>query len=54
LRHHFALKFYAKSGTLTATKEVLGLRDISTTARYARATEKEIQEAFHALDNRSE
>jgi site-specific recombinase XerD len=54
LRHHFALKFYAKSGTLTATKEVLGLRDISTTARYARATEKEFQEAFHALDNRSE
>jgi integrase/recombinase XerC/integrase/recombinase XerD len=43
LRHHFALKLYSKSGTLTAAKELLGHRDIRTTARYARATEKEIQ-----------
>jgi integrase/recombinase XerD len=53
LRHHFALRFYAKSGKLTATQEVLGHRDINTTARYARATEKEIQEACDALDERS-
>jgi site-specific recombinase XerD len=54
LRHHFALKFYAKSGKLTATQEVLGHRDINTTARYARATEREIQEACDAIDERSE
>lgn len=53
LRHHFALSFYAKSGKLTATQEVLGHRDINTTARYASATEKEIQEACDALDERS-
>ena len=54
LRHHFALNFYAESGKLTATQEVLGHRDINTTARYARATEKEIREACDALDKRSE
>ncbi len=54
LRHHFALKFYAKSGKLTATREVLGHRDINTTARYARATEKEIEEACDAIDDRSQ
>ena len=54
LRHHFALRFYARSGKLTATQEVLGHRDINTTARYARATEKEIQEACDALDDRAE
>jgi site-specific recombinase XerD len=53
LRHHFALKFYAKSGKLAATREVLGHRDINTTARYARATEREIQEACDALDELS-
>lgn len=53
LRHHFALRFYAKSGKLAATQEVLGHRDINTTARYARATEREIQEACDALDERS-
>lgn len=51
LRHYFALKFYARSGKLTATQEVLGHRDLNTTARYARATEKEIQETCDAIDD---
>lgn len=54
LRHHFALKFYAKSGKLTATQQVLGHRDINTTARYAKAMEKDIQETCNALDERTE
>jgi site-specific recombinase XerD len=54
LRRHFAIKFYAQSGKLTATQQVLGHRDINTTARYTRATETEIQEAFNALDDRAE
>jgi site-specific recombinase XerD len=51
LRHHFALNFYARSGKLTATQQVLGHRDINTTSRYARATEEEIKEAIDALDD---
>ena len=51
LRHHFAAEFYARSGKLTATQQVLGHRDINTTARYARATEQEIEKAIHALDD---
>jgi site-specific recombinase XerD len=54
LRRHFAIKFYEQSGKLTATQQVLGHRDINTTARYTRATETEIQEAFNALDDRAE
>lgn len=54
LRHHFALKFYEKSGKLTATQEVLGHRDINTTARYAKATAKDIRETCDALDERTE
>ena len=50
LRHHFAAKFYARSGKLTATQQVLGHRDINTTARYAKATDAEIQGAIDALD----
>ena len=51
LRHHFAAEFYARSGKLTATQQVLGHRDINTTARYARATEQEIEKAINAIDN---
>ncbi len=50
LRHHFASEFYARSGKLTATQQVLGHRDINTTARYAKATDAEIQGAIDALD----
>ncbi|MFH1842748.1 MAG: tyrosine-type recombinase/integrase [bacterium] len=50
LRHHFAIEFYERSGKLTATQQVLGHRDINTTARYARATEQEIEEAIEHLD----
>jgi integrase/recombinase XerC len=50
LRHHFAADFYARSGKLTATQQVLGHRDINTTARYAKATDAEIQGAIDALD----
>ena len=50
LRHHFAMEFYKRSGKLTATQQVLGHRDINTTARYAKATDREIQEAIDALD----
>ncbi len=50
LRHHFALVFYARSGKLTATQQVLGHRNINTTARYARATEGEIDAAIEDLD----
>jgi integrase/recombinase XerC len=51
LRHHFAAEFYARSGKLTATQQVLGHRDINTTARYARATDAEIKGAIDALDH---
>jgi site-specific recombinase XerD len=54
LRVHFASKFYAKSGNLPATQKILGQRNITTTARYAKATEREIEEACDALDDRSE
>jgi len=50
LRHHFALVFYNRSGKLTATQQVLGHRNINTTARYARATEGEIDAAIEDLD----
>lgn len=50
LRHHFAAEFYARSGKLTATQQVLGHRDINTTARYAKATDAQIQGAIDALD----
>jgi len=50
LRHHFALTFYSRSGKLTATQQVLGHRNINTTARYARATEGEIQTTIDSLD----
>ncbi|MCP3952107.1 MAG: integrase, partial [Desulfobacterales bacterium] len=48
--HHFAMEFYKRSGKLTATQKVLGHRDINTTTRYARATDRDIQEAIDALD----
>jgi site-specific recombinase XerD len=54
LRIHFASKFYAKSGNLPATQKILGQRNINTTARYAKATESEIEEACDGLDDRSE
>lgn len=50
LRHHFAAEFYARCGKLTATQQVLGHRDINTTARYAKATDAEIKGAIDALD----
>ena len=50
LRHHFGSEFYARSKKLTATQQVLGHRDINTTARYARATDAEIQKAIDDLD----
>ncbi len=49
LRHHFAIEFYLRSGSLPATQQVLGHSDINTTARYARATNREIQEAIDAM-----
>jgi integrase/recombinase XerD len=54
LRHHFALRFYAQSGKLTATQKVLGHSDINTTARYARTLDEEIQRTVDALDNQPE
>ena len=50
LRHHFAMEFYKRSGKLTATQKVLGHRNINTTTRYARATDRDIQEPIDALD----
>lgn len=50
LRHQFALAFHARSGKLTATQQVLGHRNINTTARYARATKAEIEDAINRLD----
>jgi site-specific recombinase XerD len=49
LRHHFGTSLYARSGKLTVVQEVLGHRNIATTARYARATEAEIEQAVEAL-----
>ncbi len=54
LRHHFALRFYAQSGKLTATQKVLGHSDINTTARYARVLDEEIQRTVDALDDKPE
>jgi integrase/recombinase XerC len=54
LRHHFALRFYAQSGKLTATQKVLGHSDINTTARYARILDEEIQKTIDAFDDESE
>lgn len=51
LRHHFAAEFYNRSGRLSATQQVLGHRDINTTARYAKATDAEIQGTINALDS---
>jgi len=53
LRHHFALKFYERSGKLTSTQQVLGHRDINTTARYAKVSDKEIEETIDAIDDES-
>jgi site-specific recombinase XerD len=50
LRHHFAAKFYARSKKLTATQQVLGHRDINTTARYAMPTDADIQGAIDGMD----
>lgn len=49
LRHHFAVQLYAKTGNLTAVQEALGHSSIVTTARYARATSQEIEQAVEAL-----
>lgn len=54
LRHHFALRFYAQSGKLTATQKVLGHSDINTTARYAKTLDEEILRSIDALDDRPE
>jgi site-specific recombinase XerD len=51
LRHHFALRFYAQSGKLTATQKVLGHSDLRTTARYARMLDEDIQQAIDAFDD---
>jgi site-specific recombinase XerD len=51
LRRHFARSFYERSGKLTATQQVLGHRDINTTARYTRTTDQEVQAAIDALDS---
>lgn len=54
LRHHFALRFYAQSGKLTATQKVLGHSDINTTARYAKTLDAEIQRTINALEDQPE
>jgi site-specific recombinase XerD len=54
LRHHFALRFYAQSGQLTATQKVLGHSDINTTARYARTLDEEIEKTIDALEDQPE
>ncbi len=54
LRHHFAFRFYAQSGNLTATQKVLGHSDINTTARYARTLDEEVQRTIDALDDQPE
>jgi site-specific recombinase XerD len=51
LRRHFAQKFYQRSGNLPATQQVLGHRDINTTARYTRTSEQEIQATIDDLDS---
>ena len=51
LRRHFAQAFYHRSGSLPATQQVLGHRDINTTARYTRASDQDIEAAINALDN---
>jgi site-specific recombinase XerD len=44
------MEFYKRSGKLTATQKVLGHLNINTTTRYARATDRDIQEPIDALD----
>ena len=50
LRHDFAQRFHARSGKLTATQQVLGHRSISSTVRYARASDREIEDAIEQMD----
>lgn len=50
LRHHFARSFYEQvGGKLPALQQVLGHRHLTTTARYASSTEKEIRAAIESL-----
>lgn len=49
LRHHFASALYEKTGNLSAVQEALGHRSVVTTARYARATAQQIEEAVESL-----
>lgn len=49
IRHHFASQLYAKTGKLVAVQEALGHRSVVTTARYARSTAKELEEAVEGL-----
>jgi len=49
LRQHFATQLYEKTGKLTAVQQALGHRSVVTTARYARATRQEIEEAVEGL-----
>lgn len=49
LRHHFATKLYSQIGKLTAVQQVLGHRNLSTTARYLNTSESEIINAIEDL-----
>lgn len=49
LRHHFAAELYDKTGKLTAVQEALGHRSVATTARYARTTSRELEQAVEAM-----
>ncbi len=50
LRCHFAQSFYDRCKNLIATQQVLGHRNINTTAQYIRISEKEIEATLNAGD----
>lgn len=49
LRHHYASELYAESSSLPMVQEALGHSSVVTTARYARATSKQLEEAVEML-----
>jgi site-specific recombinase XerD len=49
LRHHYAAEMYLETSSLPAVQEALGHRSVVTTARYARPTEKLLEEAVERL-----
>ena len=49
LRHHFALGVYKNNKSLPVVQQILGHRNLATTARYIQPTEEELSQAVEKL-----